>query len=139
MLRNHHQTIDAYSLKSYMIEETSTTPFAGISVIDHSLLIQGHVFLSLKMSAFRTKVLNLLDTYFGHGNRLRKVRIDLEIKETGSLGWVYQVLARIWAQRTNLEELEIIWYYDSNELSVLHEGQKISARSGIPMTFISKE
>ena len=138
MLRNHLQAIDAYKLRSYMIEETSTTPFAGISVIDNSLLIQGQIYLSLKMSAFRTKVLELLDSYYKHGNQLKKIRIDLDIMETGSLGWIYQVLTKVWNQRNALEEVEIIWYYDREQLGGLREGQKISSRSGIPMTFISK-
>lgn len=138
MLRNHLQSIDAYKLKSYMIEETSTTPFAGISVIDNSFLIQGQIFLSLQMSTFRAKVLELLDSYYRHGNRLKKIRVDLDVMESGSVGWMYQVLAKVYNTRNPSEEIEIVWYYDKEHLHSLHEGRKISSRSGIPMTFISK-
>ncbi|WP_420582125.1 SiaC family regulatory phosphoprotein [Reichenbachiella sp.] len=139
MLSNRPQSIDVFELKSYMIEETSTTPFAGISVIDSSFLLQGHVFLSLKMATFRSQVEDLLISFYRRGNQLKKIRIDLEIMETGSVGWMYQVLALIWNNRRTSDEMEIIWYYDRSRMDGLQEGKKISERSGIPMTFISKD
>lgn len=130
--------LDIPQLQSYMIEETASTPFVGISSIDSSFLIQGQIYLSMQISAFGQQVIDLLDSFYRHGNKLRKVRIDLEIKESGSLAWVYQLLANVRDHRPQ-QDLEIVWYYDSSSLEGLHEGQRISARTNIPISYVPRD
>lgn len=130
--------LDIPQLRSYMIEETASTPFVGISTIDSSILIQGQIYLSMQISAFGQSVTNLLNSFYRHGNQLKKIRIDLEIKESGSLAWVYEMLANVRDHRPQ-QDLEIVWYYDSASLDGLHEGQRISARTNIPITYIPRD
>lgn len=130
--------LDIPQLKSYMIEEGAMTPFVGISTIDSSLLIQGQIYLSIQILAFGKKVIDLLNSYYRNGNKLRKVRIDLEIKESGSLAWVYQLLANVRDHRPQ-QDLEIVWYYDSASLEGLNEGQRISSRTNIPITYVPRD